>query len=287
MSIRNFNIFCVVSIGFFSFGTAYLWYEKMSPERADFDPGIELTEFYDFQEEKNVPKKNEEVIRSTVLEDTVKDEEKDAAVDDTTPNIPEKNDIQLLPKEINLDVPFTSQAPEKNWEQPWQDACEEAAVLMMDAYYKNYDVSPLFAKDEILKMVAWEEQKGWGESIGIERVSQLVEYYMGEKSLKSREHLQIIENPKVEEMKASLALGHPILVVANGKILPNPNFRGDGPVYHALIIRGYTEEKFITNDPGTQFGKNFLYSYEDLMNAIADWNGGEVVQGRKVILMFK
>ena len=35
---------------------------------------------------------------------------------------------------MNLSVPFTSQAPEQNWDEPWQDACEEAAVLMLDAY---------------------------------------------------------------------------------------------------------------------------------------------------------
>ena len=47
-----------------------------------------------------------------------------------------------LPPQYFISVPFTSQAPEKNWEQPWQDACEEAAVLMLDAYYKNYNLSP-------------------------------------------------------------------------------------------------------------------------------------------------
>ena len=35
-----------------------------------------------------------------------------------------------LPEEINLPVPFTPQAPHANWELPYQEACEEAAVLM-------------------------------------------------------------------------------------------------------------------------------------------------------------
>ena len=191
---------------------------------------------------------------------------------------------------MNLAVPFTSQAPEKNWEQPWQDACEEAAVLMLDAYYKGYNLSPLFAKDEILKMVAWENARGWQYSIEIQKVKQLMgEYFgydskLGNKEIKKLGEFQIIENPTVEQLKQSIAAGHPVLVVADGKALPNPHFRNGGPVYHALIIRGYTEDSFITNDPGTWRGENFVYKYEDLMNAIRDWNSGDVKQGRRVVL---
>lgn len=185
-----------------------------------------------------------------------------------------------LPKRLNLNVPFTSQAPEKNWDQPWQDACEEAAVLMLDAYYKGYNLSPLFAKDEILKMIAWEDARGWQYSIEIEKVKKLIEGYLG-----YQQKLKIVENPTISEIKRSVAAGHPVLVVAHGKALPNPYFRDGGPDYHALIIRGYTEDSFITNDPGTWRGENFVYKYEEMMNAIHDWNDGEVKSGREVILV--
>ena len=42
--------------------------------------------------------------------------------------------VTVLTKEINLDVPFTSQAPHLNWDQPYQDFCEEASVLMAVQY---------------------------------------------------------------------------------------------------------------------------------------------------------
>ena len=38
----------------------------------------------------------------------------------------------------NLPVPFTSQAPAGVWTQPWQDACEEAAIVMVDHFYRGY-----------------------------------------------------------------------------------------------------------------------------------------------------
>ena len=188
---------------------------------------------------------------------------------------------ELLPSKMNLDVPFTSQAPEKNWDQPWQDACEEAAVLMLDAYYKGYGLSPLFSKDEILKMVDWQDKKGWGYSIEAEKVLKLTDWYMSSKQIR------IVEDPSVEEIREFVANGNPVLVLAYGKDLPNTHFSGDGPEYHALIIRGYDEDEFITNDPGTQFGENFKYKYETLMNAIHDWNDSNVREGKKVVLVIE
>lgn len=199
----------------------------------------------------------------------------------------ERVEEKMLPKEFSLAVPFTSQAPEKNWDQPWQDACEEAALLMLDAYYKDYGLSPIMARDEILKMVKWEEEKNWGTSVEIEKVKQVASEYFSLDHLitTSPNHLRIIENPTIEQIKTSIVKGNPVLVVADGKVLPNPHFRNGGPVYHALIIKGFDEDEFITNDPGTQFGKSFKYKYNDLLNAIHDWNNGDVKNGRKVILM--
>ena len=53
-----------------------------------------------------------------------------------------------------------------------------------------------------------------------------------------------------------------------------------------LIIKGYTKEgNFITNDPGTRRGADFIYSPGVLMNAIHDWNGGDVDNGKKVMIV--
>lgn len=192
--------------------------------------------------------------------------------------------LAQLPAEINLAVPFTSQAPEKNWDQPWQDACEEAAVLMLDAYYAEYGLSPLFARDELLKMIAWEETQGWGGSISIDKVAQVAEQFATAKGLRQA---RIIENPTINDIKDRLAAGHPVVVVADGRALDNPYFSGDGPVYHALIIRGYTSSTFITNDPGTQHGEGFAYTHDNLMGAIRDWNGGDVATGRRAVLVLE
>lgn len=253
-------------------GVAYLWY----PQVSEVHGGVSVSLV---QEEDT---RNWEQVTSTWKEDVSVEEDTNDELPVTSSTTSTVNDSVevVLPPEMNLAVPFTSQAPEGNWEQPWQDACEEAAMLMLDAYYKKYSLSPLFAKDELQKMVDWESAKSWGYSIPIAEVKETLEWYMG-RSFISR----IIENPSIGDIKKSVANGNPVLVVAYGKSLDNPNFRNGGPEYHALIIRGYTEEGFITNDPGTRNGKEFFYTYENLMNSIHDWNNGDVEHGKSVVLV--
>lgn len=224
--------------------------------------------------------------QATSLQPTSVPEELDTTVPEptTTPQLPPSTSA-TLPAQVHLAVPFTSQAPEKNWDQPWQDACEEAAILMLDAYYKGYNLSPLFARDELLKLVNWQQSQGWGGSIDIVDVRSSAAWYMQV----SEDELVILRYPEVEEIKTQLAHGNPVLAVADGKTLPNPHFTGDGPVYHALVVIGYddTTGEFITNDPGTQHGKDFRYKYDDLITSLRDWNGGDVKNGMPVVLLKK
>ncbi|MFH0857191.1 MAG: C39 family peptidase [Candidatus Magasanikbacteria bacterium] len=199
------------------------------------------------------------------------------------PQTEEKNIVENA-KELNLLVPFTSQAPEYNWEQPWQDACEEAALLMLDAYYKEYTLSPFFARDEMLKMIGWETEKNWGYSIPMEKILELTKEFV---TKNTKYTPRVIENPTIEIIKEQINKGNPVYVVADGKKLQNPNFTNGGPVYHALIIRGYNETSFITNDPGTRKGENFMYSYKNIMESIHDWNDGNVPNGKAVILVLE
>ena len=275
---RRFNTLCVALSIFFVMGTVWEWRSALAASERAVAVDAEPVSPYQALADKD--------DLSPVSFDT---EPEELAVDplegiDEEPVAqggPEEDMNSVLPARVHLSVPFTSQAPEKNWDQPWQDACEEAVVLMLDAYYKGYGVSPLFAKDEILRMVAWEENKGWGGSINIEEVVTLAQHVTG------RQTQKILTNPTVADIKQSVASGHPVLVVADGKILPNPHFSGDGPDYHALVVRGYTETTFITNDPGTQFGENFEYAYDDLLNAIRDWNDGDVKSGKRVVMVME
>jgi ribosomal silencing factor RsfS len=171
---------------------------------------------------------------------------------------------------INLAVPFTSQAPTSNWQQPFQDACEEASVLMVDYYYKNKAMPDPEEVEYVLSdMVAW-QVANWGDHHNL-TMQELADFIITTFGYQT----ELIPDLTPGKVKVYLDLDQPVIIPANGHLLANPYFSGNGPEYHMLVIKGYQDEYFITNDPGTKRGEDFVYTSENLFSAIADWNQKE------------
>jgi len=170
-----------------------------------------------------------------------------------------------IPSSYNLAVPFQPQAPFANWDLPYQEACEEASLVMASRFFTNRGLSAEEMDAEIKRLVAWEQKTfGYYEDTTAQEVALMAQNYFG---LSARVDMDV----SVDNIKSQIANSRLVLVPAAGRILPNPYFSGEGPLYHMLIIRGYTDKYFITNDPGTKRGKEFLYSYDDLLGAVHDW----------------
>ncbi len=188
-----------------------------------------------------------------------------------------------LPIEKNLAVPFLSQAPTLNWAMPFQEACEEASAIMVDAFYRGQRkaFTPQNGEKAILALVDYEENKlGLGPDITVAQIADVLKKYFGY----SRTVMRTIKS--ADELKAPLAHGYPVIIPAAGKMLANPNFRNGGPLYHMLVVKGYTKDGlWITNDPGTRKGADFLYTSQNLEQAIHDWNGGNVATGTQRVLV--
>lgn len=188
-----------------------------------------------------------------------------------------------LPKEFNLAVPFTSQAPLSVWDLVHEDTCEEAAIYMIHRFYEGDSAGKIevnVAEAELLKIVEFEKALfGFFESTTAAQISVLAEQMYG------YEYVEVIENPTIEDLKTHIAAGRPVIVPTAGRMLGNPNFTGEGPLYHALVLKGYTETTFVTNDPGTRLGADYQYNFETIMNAMHDWNGGDVENGAKVVVV--
>lgn len=211
---------------------------------------------------------------------------------------PTENNDQVvdIPNSINLDVPFVSQAPFKEWDDLHNEACEEAAVIGAILYLEKRNMAAGEKDQEIRRLVEWQEENFSGHyDLPIEKVKELVENYY-HKSAK------IISDVSVETIKNELANGKPVIVPAAGRILGNPYFKTPGPVYHMLVIRGYDDKtgEFITNDVGTNTkGENFRYKYNKLIDVIHDmpaWqqnkasldaNPDLIFSGKKVILVIQ
>ena len=200
-----------------------------------------------------------------------------------TPEPKKEPGASSLPDHINLAVPFTSQAPDGDWSEPWQNACEEASLYMVHEYYAGREggVIPVAeAKKALLSIVAF-ENGAFGDYLDTTaaQTALIAEQFYGVSKVELKDY------PTVDYLKEQLAAGRPILVPAAGRELGNPNFVAPGPLYHMFVLRGYTKDGFITNDPGTRKGEGYIYPFKTLMAAIHDWNGGDVYSGQPTVIV--
>ncbi|MBN1779419.1 MAG: C39 family peptidase [Candidatus Buchananbacteria bacterium] len=187
-------------------------------------------------------------------------------------------------------VPFTSQAPLGVWDDLHEESCEEAVMIMADAYFNHKNLTKNSAEQEILNLVEWENNNNFLVDLNAQEFQSVLSQYF---SLSS----ELIVSVTPETIKQQLNLGRLVIVPTAGRQLGNPHFTGIGPIYHMVLIKGYDGQNFITNDPGTRHGESYVYPYAQLINAVHDWQhdlavdgmtDAEMETGRKVmIVIFK
>lgn len=294
-AIRLFVTLVILSI---AFGAALYtqrvdvmeWYREVTtpvlPEAVLYEQAVEGVKAVEDEEEKVVdpgfPSERTSDGRAGSLDETA--EVSSDVVVPSDLSITEDLSEKVERTAVNLAVPFTPQAPQGNWGEPYQEACEEASVYMVSQFYEGTPEGLINADQadaDILQIVAFEKELfGYYEDTTAEQVATFAELMFGYTT-------ELIVDPTVDDIKAQLTLGHPVIVPAAGRELHNPYFTAPGPIYHMLVIRGFTDEgQFIVNDPGTYRGEAYLYDFDTLMNAMHDWNNGEeITQGRKVVVV--
>lgn len=198
---------------------------------------------------------SQEEVEISVVEDEEKEE---PVVVDTVDSVVEIAD------ELNLDVPFAMQAPFSNWDMPYQEMCEEAALVLSSKYFGEEPLTKQIMDQELTKLREWEELE-WGVYTD-STVAEIKE--MGETVLNL--DIEISEDVSVENIKENLNKGYLVLAPTAGRELNNPFFKQPGPLYHIIVIRGYNKNNFITNDVGIGKGEAYQYPYHILLNAVHD-----------------
>lgn len=213
---------------------------------------VDITENYDNYSIDKIDPSNIEAISATpTIEES----------DDT-------DDVATIKDSVLLDVPFADQAPFKDWGDPYQEACEETSAIMAYQFVvgnTENDLSKKFIDQEILNMVSYQENNLGGhydlDTAGtLDLFQQYYNYQDG----------QIVSINSIDDIKCILSEGNIIIAPTYGRELDNPHFTPPGPVYHMLLIKGYNDSHFITNDPGVWQGKNFNYTFDNLFKAICD-----------------
>ena len=183
--------------------------------------------------------------------------------------IVQENQIKLPSYVLINNVPFTAQAPFANWEDiRQQEACEEASILMA-AYWKlNKSLNKQIALDEILKIVAFEEENfGFHIHSDLEIAQEILRSYF------NIENTTLEYDIDIQDIKKHLANDSVVIAPMNGKKLKNPHFLNGGPQNHMILIIGYDDNKqvFITHDPGTRNGENYEYTYEVIQDSLYNY----------------
>lgn len=232
-----------------------------------------------------------ELPKKTKIEDDKEDkEDKDQELSETSPEISDTSSISSnssnssLPSEINLVVPFTSQAPFSKWDSFDEEMCEEASLVMVNRFYQNRGFESKDDQENALREIQkWEEMNlpDW-KSNNAEEIARVAREMLGYKSAR------VIQLTDFKQIKEQIAQSNPIILPAAGRELNNPNFKAPGPLYHMLVVRGWLSDgRIITNDPGTRRGEGYIYTESILWNAIHDWNSGDVGNGQRVMIVLK
>ncbi len=184
------------------------------------------------------------------------------------------------PDFLNIKMTFYPQAPYADWSMPYQEACEEASVLLAANLFKEINLDREGFHVELLKLVEWEKER-FGDYLhtDIRQTESIINEYF---NLKTTLH----ENPTLDKIASIIAKGNIIIAPFAGKLLENPYFTNGGPRYHMLVIKGYNlaTKEIITHDVGTRRGENYMYSWDRIWTALHDWHEQDMLSGKKMII---
>lgn len=189
-------------------------------------------------------------------------------------HLPENKEVERVVVESKvLNIPFSSQAPLGEWDDPiFQDGCEEAAVMMAIYWVRGEELTVSEAQAELITLAEW-QTKEYGEfrdsSVNDTAKRLMGEYYGYDK-------FKVKHDIAVDDIIFELGRGKAVIVPTNGRLLANPYYTPPGPERHNLIILGYDEslEEFIVNDPGTKRGERYRYNRNVVYDAIRDYPSG-------------
>ncbi|MDO8509938.1 MAG: C39 family peptidase [bacterium] len=172
----------------------------------------------------------------------------------------------ITDKKVNLSVPFVPEAPGTKWIEPWYNGCEEATIVMVEQFYLGKQkLTNSESQKLMLKLFAYQNKHGYRVDLDAVETEEIINNFTSFRATIKR-------NPTIEEIKAELHAGYPVIALLDGEILYNKLY-GNG--YHLIVIKGYDDDKqtFITNDDGnSKVGHNKLYSYATIKKALRDFN---------------
>ena len=190
---------------------------------------------------------------------------------------------------ILLDVPFTPQAPNAEWENPiYQGACEEASVLMAMHWVMGDNVITKEEAKKEIKLLANFQRENYNffyDTSAADTALFMKEYF-------NYNNFELRYDINSDDIKKELEKGNVAIVPINGRKLGNPFYTPPGPIAHMLVVVGYNSNtnEFITHDPGTIHGERIRFNEAILQAALQDYPTGHlepITRQRSAMIVIK
>ena len=202
-----------------------------------------------------------------------------------TKSLTQPVEVAPLPAHVQItNVPFIPQAPLKKWDALHEDACEEASLLTLRYWLAARQPDAAEIERELQAFIAWQAAHDYGPSITLAQLKRAATQYWAKPWWSE---IKVGQSATLDDLRRELAAGNPVVIGAAGRELKNPHFNNGGPNYHMLVLIGYDENGFVTNDPGTQFGAGYRYTNEIIDAAWHDWDEQNILSGTRNYLVIK
>lgn len=211
--------------------------------------------------------------------------QKEKSVSAQEPQDIEFKKLPESPDSILHDVWFYAQAPTGNRDQPRQDACEEASIILGAYGLKQKSLSRQKFTQEIQYLVQL-QNKLFGSYVDttIAQTKELYDTYYGIWTS------MILDQPSIQDLKDALTQWHLIVAPFAGKKLWNPNYNNGWPRYHMMLLVWYDKTHFVVHDVGTRHGQNYRYTHSVIMDSLYDFvpiTDGSITQGASRVLVLQ
>jgi len=174
----------------------------------------------------------------------------------------------VLPDQVLLAVPFTTQAPLNDWARH-QESCEAANLTQLWFYWNHGQgavIDPTTADAYIRTIDAWKPRPDLDDTM----LGQMAQQHWG------YTYRIVPDDPQV--IAQQLAAGRPLLAEVRTHGLGNPHYPGYYSHYeqtgwsvpHFVTIIGYDKTGVWLDDPGISAGRGYHITYAQLTHAIAD-----------------
>lgn len=172
---------------------------------------------------------------------------------------------------VQLSVPYVNESPDGSWKGSWKNACEEATIAMIDAYYRGETTVSKENAMVFMQLLFDAQQKERGTDAN-STVAQTLDLLLDWTIAEGR----IVESPTIDMIKAEIDAGRPVIAFHKGFDLGNKNipFLATGSSYHATVVVGYDDaaQEFLVHDTGDNIdGPNHRYDYTVYMNSLHDY----------------